>query len=93
MGTLSKTKLRHINQKLKHVVTRYFDTKFTKKSKQIIQQPGPFILIHICFLTKRKNRELANLQPSLNFDGIFLVKRERSLHRNGRTAIPKITSP
>ena len=32
-------------QKLKHVVTKYFDTKLSEKSKQILRQPGPFIQI------------------------------------------------
>ena len=38
------------------VVTRYFDTKFTEKSKQILRQPGPFIQMQICFWQKEKKR-------------------------------------
>ena len=41
-------------QKLKHVVTRYFDTKFTEKSKQILRQPGLFEQIQICFSKIKK---------------------------------------
>ena len=75
-------------QKLKHVATRCFDNKFMEKSKQIIQQPGLFQQIH--FFSKRKKR-IGNYTTKL----IFLWydnfgKKERSLHRNGRTAIPKI---
>ena len=43
-------------QKLKHVVTRYFNTKSLEKSKQIRRQPGTFIQMQICFLTKRKKK-------------------------------------
>ena len=42
-------------QKLKHVVTRYFDTKLSEKSKQKQRQPGPFIQIQILFFNKNKN--------------------------------------
>ena len=34
-------------QKLKHGVTRYFDTKSSEKRKQIQRQPGPFIQMQI----------------------------------------------
>ena len=37
-----------------YVVTRYFETKSSEKSKQTQRQPGPFIQMQICFLTKRK---------------------------------------
>ena len=39
---------------LLHVVTRYFDTKFMEKSKQILQQPGPLYKCKFVFVTKRK---------------------------------------
>ena len=41
-------------QKLKHVVTRNFDTELSEKSEQKRRQPGPFMQMQICFLTKRK---------------------------------------
>ena len=40
-------------QKFKHVVTRYFDTKSSEKSKQRQRKPGPFIQMQF-FLTNRK---------------------------------------
>ena len=47
-------------RQLRKVVTRYFDTKSSEKSKQIGRQPGrqpgPFVQMQICFLTKRKKR-------------------------------------
>ena len=62
-------------QKLEHVATRYFDNKSSEKSKQKWQQPGPFIQKQI-FLTNRKKRKLANIQPSLHFYGtIFWLKK------------------
>ena len=70
-------------QKLKHVVTRYFDTKSSEKSKQIQRQPGAFIQMQICFLTKRK-KKIGKYTAKLTFPWYDdFGKKERSLHKNG----------
>ena len=60
-----------------------------EKSKQILRQPGPFIQIQICFLTKRKKSigKYAAKPTFLWYDNFG--KKEKSLQRKGRTAIPK----
>ena len=77
-------------QKFKHVVTRYLIPNHRKKSKQIQRQHGLFIQMQICFLTKRK-KKIGKFTAKLTFlwyDNFG--KKERSLHRNGMAAIPKI---
>ena len=39
--------------------------KIDGKSKQLQRQPGPLIQMEICFFDKKKNRKLANTQPSV----------------------------
>ena len=46
-----------------------------KKSKQIQRQPGPFIQMQICLLTKRKKKELANI----HFYGMIILVKKKGL--------------
>ena len=56
----------------------YFDTKLLEKSNQIRRQPEPFIQMKFIF-TKRKKRELANIQPSLHFYGMIILVKKKVL--------------
>ena len=63
-------------QKLKNVVTRYFDTKFTETSSMTAWTVYTNAKL---FFDKKKKRELANIRPSLHFSGMIILVKKKGL--------------